>query len=202
MKAIELKERLCRELVAQSGLEERREYLGMSSVGRCPREMYRRYVDGVADMSEQHHFRSWLGYLFQGGVERLFGEELVAREREIVAEFDERFRGHADLETAGGDLVEIKSVDWIGMEMVRQRGPKRAHRAQMQMYLRHGGYEKGFLVYVARDVPWKKWKGLPVWVYEMRVDEKEGQRLDGKARLVLAAVDAGSAPECVCGRCK
>jgi hypothetical protein len=204
MDALALKQRLCEALVAQSGLERHRSYLGMSGIGRCARELYWRYVDGLVDMDEQHHWQSWLGYLFEGGVVKLLDNGLVVRQPvEVVADFDHRFRGHVDFVTGDGDLVEIKSVDWAGFEGVRKYGPKRAHRAQMQMYLRHGLWSWGFLVYVARDVPWRVWTGIPFWVFEVVPEPEWGKELDDKARMILGCVDdLAGPPTCECGRCR
>jgi len=202
MDAKGLKENLCRALVEQSGLEKRRPYLGMSGIGRCQRELYWQFVDGKADMGDQAHWNCWLGYLFERGMVGLFGAGMAPAFGEIVAGFDDRFRGHVDGETVYGDLVEIKSATWMGFRLIKKRGPKEWHRAQVQMYLRHGGYERGFLVYVARDIPAGAWGGIPIWVFEERPDGEWADALDGKARRVLAAVDEGRAPACECGRCK
>jgi len=203
--AIDLKRDLAAALIANSGLEQHRRYIGMSGIGRCPCLLYRQYLDGRGDLTDQHHWNCWLGYLFEGGVvallDGIFGIE--RRPLEIVAPFDDRFRGHIDYQTPAGDLVEIKSTSWRGFKSVIAHGGKRAHRAQVQMYLRHGGFERGLLVYVARDVPWDEWNGLPLWVVEERPDDRWADSLDRKARLILAHVDQGDGPPaCTCGRCE
>jgi hypothetical protein len=203
MNAFDLKTQLCQALVKQSGLDRHRRYLGMSGIGYCPRQLYDRYLHGLSDYDEQSHWRSWLGYLFEAGLIRLFDNNLLTQHAEIVAAYDSRFRGHIDHQTADGDLVEIKSVDWYNFNRIRAQGPKRAHRAQVQMYLRHGGWPRAFLIYVARDMPWQQaWPGFPLWVFEERPDDDWADALDAKAQDILEALDGtGPLPVCSCGRC-
>jgi len=57
-------------------------------------------------------------------------------------------------------------------------------------------------VYVARDVPRREWRGLPIWVFEERPDGEWADTLDDKARWILMSVDRDVAPGCECGRCR
>jgi len=200
--AFRLKTELERELLENSGLEQRREYLGMSAIGRCPRALYQQYVNGRSQMTIRHHYFCWVGYLFEDALAGLFGERLQARGVEVVADFDDRFRGHVDFVTVESDPVEVKSVSWHKFKAVRSGGPTPPHWSQMQMYLHHGGWARGFIVYVARDALWKELGTLPLRVFEVRPSQPLVEQLNDKARRVLAAVDAGRPPVCECGYCR
>lgn len=202
MDAIALKDQLCSALREKSGLEPRRPYLGMSGIGRCPRKLYRDFLEGRDQPGDQQHWYCWTGYLHESGIIGLLGG--VEKESvEVVAEFDRRFRGHTD-HRMGPDLVEIKSVEWRKFCRVRESNQAEFdHLAQVQMYLRHGKmWPQALVVYVARDVPYREWEGPPFWVVEVRPDERLADRLDEKARRVLAAIDSGEVPVCECGWCR
>lgn len=199
-KAIKIKRQLCQALIKQSGHDERRDYLGMSGIGDCSRKQYFNYVEG-RKADDQLLWYSWTGYLHEGGLIKLFGRS--KREVEVVADFDERFRGHVDLALTRQDLVEIKSTNWKKFQRIRYAGePDLRHQYQVQMYMRHGGWERCFVVYIARDVPHKEFEGLPIFVTEVRPDKNRADRLDAKAKAILAAIDSRTPPKCDCGWCK
>ena len=75
-----------------------------------------------------------------------------------------------------------------------QRIPMRNFE-QVQCYLRHGHYERALVVYVARDTN-------ELYVAQVKPVVEVADKLDRKARDVLAAIDAGEAPVCVCGKCE
>ncbi|MDY6877342.1 MAG: hypothetical protein SWK90_14220 [Chloroflexota bacterium] len=128
-------------------------------------------------------------------VERLRGMGVLFKEeRELAAEWDERFRGHTDGELEDGTLLEIKSVSTGKFSEVKER--KRAAQAdyeQVQVYMLYGGYETAVVVYKCRGTG-------EVWPVKVWAHEPTQQRLEDKARAVLAAVDVGERPECRCGR--
>ncbi len=203
MNAIAMKDKLCLALREKSGLERQRPYLGMSGIGQCPRKLYFDMIEGRRAPSDQQHWYCWTGYLHEGGVIGLLGLDAVElRQMEIVAAFDARFRGHVDCPMKD-QVVEIKSVNWDKFNRVRETGQAEPnHRDQVQMYLRHGGWESGLVVYVARDVPYREFDGPPLWVVEIEPDPVLADRLDEKAQRILAAVDARESPVCECGWCR
>lgn len=219
MNARDLKTQLSQALLENSGLEQKRPYLGMSQIGRCPRQLYRMMMEGrsAVEMSDQRHWYCWTGCLHEAAIADLvvrahyslylLGGGLDRRQVEIVAEFDERYRGHVDYEWIDNDgaiyLLEIKSVSWRKFgHIIQARRPGWLHYCQVQAYMRHGQYPRAFIVYLARDVPHREWRGVPLWVFDVQYNEELAMDLDRKARSILACVDNGNVmPRCECGKC-
>jgi hypothetical protein len=197
MLASDIQKRIMGFIYARSGFEPRRQYVGMSHIADCPRRLAEDMRKGQAADDERHRM-AFLGYsieqierdiLMSTGIMRAAG-------REIVAEFDERVRGHVDGETVDGDLIEIKSVSVLRFEKVLAEGRAlRAHFEQVQAYMHFGGYRHAEIVYVCRDDFRHK---VIHAAYNMGV----GERLEAKARALLAALDANVKPKCECGRCQ
>lgn len=204
--ALEVQSLLIEWTVANSGAEDRR-YLGMSGISKCPLYLYRQ-MTGTRVWTMQEHLNCYSGYLFERDVKSRLVRIGVMKfsltsqppgncgsERELIAEFDNRYRGHTDGETWEGDLVEIKSTVQPALDRIvmDSRLPS-AHFSQVQTYMRHGGYERALVVYVARDTG-------ALHVEHIRFIPSTADRLDEKAKRILAAVDAGTPPACTCGRC-
>lgn len=177
---------------------EQRDYLGMSQIWKCPRVLYEQFVNGRQEPDRRGRRLCHEGYVHEADViSRLLGGGLVVFHpgKEIVADFDERFRGHIDGEFEDGTLLEVKSVTTTVFAQVMERGPRLEHLDQVRMYLKYGGYERGLIVYKERQYG-------DLWLCEVWRDEGQEARLEAKARSVLAAVDAGVAPGCECGKCR
>jgi len=189
-----------RALDAAMNTHEQRDYLGMSQIGYCVREIYFRVTDGKTPESAQNlNLRrlQYLGILYeQDAIARLEaqGVKIDARQRELVAPFDDRFRGHIDGEI-DGDLLEIKTVyNQRAIQRVRAHGVLSRHSMQIQAYMRYGEYERAQVLYIARD------SGQP-WVVTVLRSEQTGEDVEAKARRILAALDRKRAPSCQCGKC-
>jgi len=116
-------------------------------------------------------------------------------EREVVASFDPRFRGHTDGMVNDTRLLEIKSVNPERFKKVRAHGiPLSEHYAQVQMYLRHGGFPDAMILYV--DVA--TYEHYPIFVVP---DAFYADLIDDKIKRVLAAIDTKTPPRCECGYC-
>jgi len=174
-----------------------RDYLGMSAIGQCPLKLF-------FDLTEGRRKPNWLGRLLchEGLVHEqdllarceMAGLKVIHKGRELVAPFDERFRGHIEGELDGA-LLEIKTANENGFEQVRWRGAKRKHAHQVQAYMRYGGYDRALIVYKKRETG-------DLWVVELERDDEIGERLEAKAKAILWAVDEGEAPACECGYCR
>jgi hypothetical protein len=126
---------------------------------------------------------------------RLEGMGMLGKgERELAAEWDERFRGHTGGELEDGTLLAIKSCSTERFRVVKER--KRAAQPdyeQVQMYMLYGGYETAVVVYKCRETG-------EVWPIKVWGHGPTQERLVAKAKAVLAAVDVGERPVCGCGR--
>lgn len=197
---LDLKARLTHALRQKSNLDQHRPYLGMSGIGGCPRRLYFDFLQGRPEPTDQDHWYSWTGYLHEAGIIHLLDGQVKVEQIEVIAAYDDRFRGHVD-GTLDGDLVEIKSVNWGKYRRIINDGPTQANIDQIQMYLRHGGWSRCHLIYIARDVPHVEWCGLPLWTYTVHLSTDRAHHLDRKAKAILAAIDKQQPPTCNCNWC-
>lgn len=122
--------------------------------------------------------------------------------RELMADFDSRYRGHVDIVLLDGTLVDVKSVGPEKFVKLKRDGRGQyTHVCQMQAYMEHGPFHRGILLYVARNLPHFSWQ-LPFWCVDVPRDEMLMKRLDEKAKSILAAIDADEPPTCQCRWCK
>lgn len=205
MNSKSLKSVLIDSLKQNSGLEAHRPYLGMSAIGQCPRKLYFEFLQGRPPVTDRDHWYCWTGYLHESALIHLLDStglnSLKQEKKEIIAGFDDRFRGHIDY-VLDSDLVEIKSVNYDKFQRMIENGASRPNIEQIQMYLRHGNFSKCHLVYIARDVPHNEWQALPIWTFEVLPVPGLADKLDQKAQRILAAIDQRQPPECECGWCQ
>lgn len=208
---------------------EERQYLGMSNAGGCPRAAYWSMVDpkppdraltwyGFTGYGHEAMVKALLGAkvdavqtlldFSDSKIREFVGSNIYLASKEIIADFDPRYRGHLDLPMADM-FVEIKSVGfkkWVFL--VEQENGAKRNLAQVQAYMRHGGYDRCVLVYVARDVPhWDLYKSIngvypPFFCLNVYPEPSWQDQLDEKAKMILAAVDTEEPPECTCRYCK
>lgn len=175
-----------------------RTYLGMSRIGECPRRLYNELVYGRKQAGPVTRRYCHEGYLHEKDIiERLNKAGLIVDNcgRELVAPFDERFRGHIDGELDSGTLLEIKSVSPHKFNEVRSTHMLLSqHTAQVQMYMRYGHYRCAYVIYKCRD-------DGQIFIVVVDINERAGERLEQKARHILQAIDAGESPACQCGEC-
>lgn len=189
-----------------------RNYVGMSGIGGCLYDLY---------MRAKHHIRSddrlrwygWQGQVHEAAVKRLLGLETDAMgtflgrpnpEHELIADFDDRYRGHYDAVARDGTLVEIKSVNWKRFQMARATGAFDKHIAQVQAYMHHGDFDHCVIVYVCRDMPHKALfrPALPLWTVDVELAAEHAERLNHRAMDVLSALDGEIVPpSCTCTFC-
>lgn len=193
----DLEAKIMSHLSQRSGLQARRTYLGMSQVWKCPRVLYYAYFNGV-DTSDFSHRMAYTGYMHERDTMERLREMRVATltRRELVADFDDRFRGHTDGQMAWGDLLEIKSVSAHKFDLVCYHGRAlHEHIDQVQLYMLYGGWHWTWMIYINRETFEHK-------VVRVSFDPARARQLVLKAKLVLDAIDAGIPPGCECGRCQ
>lgn len=203
MDALTIKHKLIDYTLAHSGAEERH-YLGMSHIAECPLRLFNDLKGPARPWPQESHLRCYAGYLWERDVKarlQALGLYVPGSERELVADFDARFVGHTDGELVDEHgnrcLLEIKSTNPDKFQRIAaypDRLPVENYH-QVQVYLRHGGYLRAFMVYVCRDTG-------DMHVVEVRPSPHLQDVLDAKAKSVLTKVDSGQPPRCECGRCR
>lgn len=196
----EIAYRITTHIARVSGLDQHREYLGISKISQCPRAAVLEFRNGITETGEAHRM-CYAGYEQERAVMQLLYNAGVAinsfpMSKEVVAPFDSRLRGHIDGETVDGDLLEIKSVSRFKFDKIRKdHHAKFEHFVQVQLYMRYGGWKKSFIVYRCRET-------YEHVVVEVPYNEGQAEKFEQKARKMLAYIDEGSLPPCECGRCK
>ena len=210
MNARQLQHDLTDFFAGRSGHDPERDYLGMSQIAKPEEELLAMLKGKRWQPSRETHLKLRLGHLHEAEIkaalEHISWHELkeewsyFGKELEVVADFDPRFRGHIDgmFITAEKEhvLCEIKSIGgsyakgWPLDDIALNDDPPsvalpRKDFAQVQAYMRHGGYERCLMIYVCRS------RGL-IWTCEVRPDAAMQDRLDAKAKRVLARFDEGA----------
>ena len=181
-----------------SKLDGHRDYVGISQIGKCPRQTYKQFFHGIS-IDFMSHQRAYMGYEQEKNILELLQESHVAAriaDNLVVAPFDIRLRGHFDGITRDGNFIEIKSVSVRKFEKVMQT--HRAiydHFAQVQLYMRYSKIRTTFIIYRCRET-------YNHHVIEVPYSEREAVKLEEKAKEILKAIDTKSPPVCTCGRCK
>lgn len=204
-------------------------YLGMSMIGGCPTAAYNSYY-GYQEADMRLRWYGFSGRAYEDAIRNLLSLRGTVLPKEhywhnIVADFDPRYRGHADilLMSEGGLVViDVKSLDWLKyVSLVRDGTMPYSHEknlCQVQAYMAHiskppeeGEAICGSIIYTPRDIPhsaWFKsdldWRGdpLPFTVVHALPDYDAQYKLDLKARGLLRMIDANEQPDCTCGWCK
>ena len=115
----------------------------MSAIHECSLELYERMI-APRQWTEEGRLMCHLGYMWEKEIKhRLFSLGLYSpgSEREVKADFDQRFLGHTDGEIIGeAALLEIKSVTAEKLSrIVLDNRALRAHFEQCQCYMKWGG---------------------------------------------------------------
>lgn len=213
MDAMTFQSKINEHMKLHSGLEQKRDYLGISAIGRCPRQVVREFLYGKGEMSLQAHQICYAGYLFEADVMERLREMEIAKAPppspspfstnengegsiEVIAPFDARLRGHVDGETIDGDLLEIKSLKVLKFEKVKSTHMALTeHFAQVQLYMKYGPWKKCWIVYVCRET-------LEHYVVKVNYLHTQAVKYELKAQRMLAFIDQGMLPECECRYCK
>lgn len=180
-----------------SGLDQHRDYLGISKVALCPKQAILEYRNGVGQPSEFAHRMCYAGYEQEAEIMKIMLGANISKElksNEVVAPFDSRLRGHVDGETVDGELLEIKSVSTHKYQAVSGRNwALRNHFIQVQLYMRYGPWKNCFIVYRCRET-------YEHHVVHVQYSERQAFQFENKAKLLLAHIDADTIPACDCGR--
>lgn len=197
---MDLKSSINEYIQRHSNYDEHRNYLGISKISECPTRVYDEFLEG-APGSESIYRMCYAGYEQEKMILEMlsgigFARILTNENKEVIAPFDDRLRGHIDAEDYVGNLLEIKSVNSVKFNKIVQAGRSLPnHYIQVQLYMRYGRWKSAWIVYRCRET--YEHHFIYVNYYAKMADEYER-----KAKRILAAIDQKIRPECECGRCK
>jgi hypothetical protein len=197
MNSTKLHNAITQQIAIRSGLDQHRNYLGISKIGDCPRHAVLEYLHGVR-LTEDAHRMCFAGYEQEASVIELLAQIKLAYAsgQEVIAPFDSRFRGHIHALTVDGDLVEIKSVSVDKYQKVLiDRQVLRKHYMQVQLYMRYGGWQRTHIIYRCRET----YEHIVICV---PYAESKAEKYEQKAKMMLSFIDRKEIPPCECGRCK
>lgn len=199
MNAAEIQMQIQNYMVNRSGLDQHRDYVGMSKIGGCSLANYLEFFDGI-HLSEEAHRMCYTGYEQEANILLMLANMGIAQivpddRKEVVAPFDPRLRGHIDALTCEGDLLEVKSVSNRKFVQVRDTGRSLGkHFVQVQLYMLYGNWNKAFIVYRCRDT----YEHL---VLKIPFRAILAHQFEQKAKSLLRSIDEKEPPECSCGHC-
>ena len=185
MKTIDVVQKL--ELVMMATAHQStRKYLGMSQIYKGEADILKEMYQGSPRLEAYQMAIHSLANDFEGIVLKKLekaGVVVPGSSRGLVADFDERFRGHTKADFVDGAVCDIKStIEEKLLQIKRDTRVPNAHYVQAQMYMHHGGYDRAIIVYVARDT------GLVV-CKSVKYDARTAQTYNEKAKRILAAID-------------
>jgi len=194
-----LQDRIDEHLIQHSGLDVKRDYLGISAIGKCPRQVVRDFLYGKSDITLQAHQMCYGGYLFEADLRNRLGDmgfKVAKAGLEVVAPFDPRLRGHIDGELFDADLLEAKSVSRARFEKIKTTHMALSeHFAQVQLYMKYGPWKKCWVIYMCRET-------LEHHVVKVTYLHTQAIKYEMKAQRLLAHIDSGTLPACECRFCK
>jgi hypothetical protein len=196
MNAKDIQSKIENHINSSNLFETKRNYVGMSQISKCPRQIYNEFLRGQEATDERNRM-AYLGYAFEDIVRNILIKTGILKRSgfEVVSNFSDKFIGHTDGETKEGDLVEIKSVSRNKFERVLMDGKAFCgHYDQVQMYMRYGGYLHTQVIYVCRE-------DFRFMVIHVAYNHLRANELEMRAKIVLDAVETENAPMCVCGKC-
>lgn len=183
----------------ESGLDQKRQYVGISKIADCPRKTYFELRAGISPSPESHRY-CYAGYHQEADIWRQLCSLGIAktdsRGMEVVSSWNPNFKGHIDGLTIGGELIEIKSVSSKRFESVLEKGKSMfAHFCQVQLYMRYLKVDCAFIIYRNRESYEHK-------IFRVQYMPNIAEKFEKRARELVKALELNVAPACECGNCK
>lgn len=179
--------------VKNSGYDEHRDYIGLSTIGDCPCLIYNRYFNRTG-ISTAEHLKTRYAY----EIERLIKERLqqigLYSPGKEISIHGGLVRGHTDGKI-GGSLLEIKTLPRTEYLPTSPMHISTKIYWQIQAYMLYGGYSVTTLIYFARDDGQFK-------VMVVSRDESLQSQIDQKIVSLVEAVQKQNPPACECGKCE
>ena len=177
-----------------SGYDEQRPYIGLSTIADCPREIYNRYWNKTK-ASIDRRLLTLYSYEIQEALTRrlmrAFPWDFVPGEE--ISAYEGLIKGHTDGKLCGHP-VEIKTIPLtVHLPQSVRQVPYRVI-TQINAYLHFGKFQDPcFLLYFARD------SGAHIWIEIFR---QPGfcRAIERKVEELILAVKTEKAPQCECRR--
>jgi len=195
----ELEKSLVNYIVAHSGHDGKRSYIGLSGIGDCPRAIYLRHVHGEEPPSVAQHLKFKRGYEAEEAIIRYLRGLGLYRAGETIRLYDGLVQGHTDgrirasSDRIGDSLLEIKSVAVPEHFPEGERVPLRVYW-QTTAYMHYLGRRYCHVIYLACS------SGEPR-LYGVSYRPGLGRQIEDKVNGLVEAVRACQIPACSCGRC-
>lgn len=176
--------------VKNSGYDERRPYIGLSTIIDCPAEIYRRFFDSTP-ASVRRRLKTKASYEIEENLKarlRSMGAYSAGKE---ISLFEGLVKGHTDGEVFGA-LLEIKTVP-LDDYLPGSKLPIRTFW-QVQAYMKYGPYELAHVLYYSRE------NGL-FRFFEVDPHAPTMNVIEGKLERIARAVRTQTTPACECGKC-
>lgn len=175
-----------------SGYDEHRNYIGLSTIADCPREIYRRFFSPTpADVRSRLKTRA--SYEIEENLKNRFRKMGVYREGREISLYNGLVKGHTDGEI-WGRLLDIKTVPLEEHLPADNNCPAKVFW-QLQAYMLYGQWNSSIVLYFARDY------GVHKFFY-LRFSESFGERIENRLSRIIRAIETKSQPDCECGRCR
>jgi hypothetical protein len=183
-------------ITEHSGLDKRRDYVGMSGIANCPRVIVDMFYKGVRT-DYRDHLNAFRGYR----IEKIAKEILIGAgimkpnsEREL-AEFNDLVKGHTDGESVNGELIEIKSKkkEVFDQILASNKLPYRDFM-QVQAYMHFGNYKMAIVFIICPET---------FETHTIRITPNDGaqRKLIYTLDRVIECINNKIYPACTCGRC-
>jgi len=175
-----------------SGYDEHRNYIGLSTIADCPREIYRRYFDSTP-ASVSSRLKTRASYEIEENLKNRFRKMGVYGEGIEISLYNGLVKGHTDGEI-WGRLLDIKTVP-LTEHLPRDNNLPSKVFWQIQAYMFFGGWEDSVVLYFARDF------GVHKFFY-VRYHESMGKKIETKLTGILRDIEPATPSQCECGRCR
>lgn len=179
--------------VRNSGHDEHRPYIGLSTLADCERAIYNRFFNRTGVPLAERLKHKAAHEIEENIKARFRAMGIYSGPRKIVLHGG-LVRGHTDGGILGA-LLEIKTVPME--EHIPASAPKIPFKVkyQSQAYMHYGSYDMTLVLYYARA-------SGAFRIFELLKDRSFGHVIDEKVSRLVEAVTNQKQPACECGRCR
>lgn len=180
--------------VRNSGYDEHRDYIGLSTIGDCPRLIYHRYFNRTG-ISTEGHLKTRYNYEVEENIKNRLRQIGAYSPGKEISIHNGLVKGHTDGEISGC-LLEIKTVPQTKYLPTNYSiGISEKIYWQIQAYMLYGQYAVTLMIYFARDYGQFR-------IFAFAPDKSVQSKIDQKINRLIGAIRDRKVPSCECGRCE